>query len=325
STGELNKPVLVAETGNPSFLTLSPDRKFLYAVNDSPALAVAFSIAGGPFPRLEQRGTAPHNISPAPSHIAVDRTGRLLLVSHFGAGFIASLHLQPDGSVGAPSVTRHHGHGFDPVRQASPHPHSTTISPDNRFALVCDLGLDKIFSYALNPQDAQLALGEPTFAAASPGAGPRHSAFSPDGRHLYVINEMAGTISAFNYEPIHGALTTLSSESTLPADFTGQNTTAEVRVHPNGKFVYGSNRGHDSIAVFAREEKTGLLSLLEIVPCGGQHPRHFAISRDGTWLVCANMNSDSLTVFRLHPDTGLLTRIPMSAQLSMPVCVLFDD
>ncbi|MEO6567649.1 MAG: lactonase family protein [Opitutaceae bacterium] len=325
STGALTKPVLAAETGNPSFLALSPDRNFLYAVNDSPTLAVAFSIASGEQPRLKQRGIAPQTISPAPSHIAVDRTGHILLVAHFNGAFIAALPIEADGSVGKPGITRHVGHGFDPVRQASPHPHSATISPDNRFALVCDLGLDRILSYPLDPRAAQATAAPPRFSTVAPGAGPRHSSFSPDGRHLYVINEMGGTITTFLYHPTNGALAELGSTSTLPGDFTGQNTTAEVRVHPNGKFVYGSNRGHDSIAVFARDQITGLLSRLAIVPCGGQHPRHFSISPPGTWLVCANMNSDSLTVFRIDPETGLLTRVPESAHVSMPVCVLFYD
>jgi 6-phosphogluconolactonase len=325
STGKLSEPTLAAETGNPSFLTFSPDKRFLHAVNDSDALAVSFAV--GHDGQLRPVGIPLTRGSPAPSHIAVDRTGQMLLVSHFGNGYVAALPVLPDGTIGPPSKSYHQGQGLDPVRQASPHPHSVTIAPDNRFALVCDLGLDKVFSYALNPGDARLASGDPgfRFISTAPGAGPRHSAFSPDGRHFYVINELGGTISAYLYGKQDGTLSLLGSVSTLPSDFTGQNTTAEVCVHPQGHFVYGSNRGHESIAVFARDQVTGLLSPVEIVPCGGQHPRHFSLSPDGGWLVCANMNSDSLTVFRVDATSGRLTRVDSAASLSMPVCVLFHN
>jgi 6-phosphogluconolactonase len=323
STGALSGPVLAAETGHPSFLALSPDKKRLFAINDSPALAVTFAIDGdGDLRRL---GSTPPDTRPPASHVAVDRTGRALLVNHFGSGYVATLPIQPDGTLGPPTILQHHGHGLDPVRQSSPHTHSATISPDNRFALVCDLGLDKIFSYALDPVEARLTPAVPPFTAAAPGSGPRHSAFSPDGRHFYVIDEMAGTITAYLYDSPRGALSHLDSQSTLPPEFTGLNTTAEVCVHPNGRFVYGSNRGHDSLAVFERDPATGLLSRVEIVPCGGKHPRHFSLSPDGAWLVCANMNSDSLTVFRVDAATGRLTRVPGSARVSMPVCVLFHE
>lgn len=323
STGALSEPVLAAETGHPSFLALSPDRKLLFAVNDSPDLAVSFAIDGEA--RLRRLDRAKTDTRPPPSHVAVDHTGRTLVINHFGSGYVATLPILPDGTLGPPTLVQHQGQGYDPIRQSSPHTHSATISPDNRFALVCDLGLDKIFSYALHPAEARLTPADPAFASTAPGAGPRHGAFSPDGRHLYVINEMGGTIGVYRYDPAGGSLSHLASSSTLPSEFTGPNTTAEVRVHPNGRFVYGSNRGHDSIAVFERDPATGLLSRLEIVPCGGQHPRHFSLSPDGTWLVCANMNSDSLTVFRVEAQTGRLTRIPGSAPISMPVCVVFYD
>lgn len=324
STGALSEPVLAAETGHPSFLAFSPDKKFLFAVNDSAALAVSFAVENDGS-RLHRLGGPKTETRPQPSHVVVDHTGRTLVLNHFGGGYVATAPILSDGHLGRPTIVAHRGRGFDPIRQSSPHPHSATISPDNRFAYVCDLGLDKIFHYALTPGEARISPAEPAFTATAPGAGPRHAAFSSDGRHFYVINEMAGTICAYRYDSAGGGLSLLDTQSTLPAEFTGLNTTAEIRVHPNGRFVYGSNRGHDSLAVFERDPATGRLSRLEIVPCGGQHPRHFSLSPDGHWLVCANMNSDSLTVFRVNPTTGRLTRFPGTARVSMPVCVLFYD
>lgn len=323
SSGTLSEPFLAAEAANPTFLALAPRKNFLYAVSEAPTLAVGFAVdASGKLTPLE---TPPLSGGKAASHIAVDHTGRALCVAHYGDGLVATLPIRPDGSLGQPRAIRHEGRGFDPKRQTSPHPHSVTISPDNRFALVCDLGLDKIFSYALEPAAAQLTPGQPPFIITAPGAGPRHAAFSPDGCHVYVINEMGGTLSAYAYDAACGSLSHLSTQSTLPAAFTGDNTTAEVRVHPSGRFVYGSNRGHDSIAVFARNPQTGGLVPLEIVPCGGEHPRNFALSPDGAWLVCAHMNSDTLTVFRVDPSSGRLARIGGTVRVPMPVCVLFYD
>jgi 6-phosphogluconolactonase len=324
ATGVLSDVSLAAETKHPSFLALSADKKFLYAVSESPpGWAVSFAI--GEDRTLRPVGLAPGAPLSAPCHVAVDRTGRTLVLTHYGNGFVASLPIGPDGRLGESTVIQHTGRSVDPERQTSAHVHSATISPDNRHVIVCDLGLDRIFSYAIQRDSAKLIPANPPFTATTPGAGPRHSAFSPDGRHLYVMNEMGGTLSAYAYDPERGALTPLDTQSTLPSGFTGLNTTAEVRVHPNGRFVYGSNRGHDSLAVFARTPETGLLTRVEIVPCGGLHPRNFCLSPDGAWLVCANMNSNSLTVFRVDSTTGRLTRIPGFIHVPMPVCVVFYD
>jgi 6-phosphogluconolactonase len=323
-TGALSDPTLAAETSNPSFLALSPRRDFLYAVHDSPALAVGFAVGSGS--KLTPLAkSAPVGTSSAPCHIAADATGQSLVVTHYGDGYVGSIPLRSDGTVGEPTIIRHQGRGTDPERQSSAHAHSVTLSPDNRFALVCDLGLDKIFTYSLDSSAAKLTPAHPPFIATAPGAGPRHSAFSPDGRHVYVLNEMGGTISAYAYDTTHGALSHLGTQPTLPAGFQELNTTAEVRVHPNGRFVYGSNRGHDSIAVFARDLVTGLLAPVDIVPSGGKHPRNFALSPDGAWLVCANMHSDNLVVFRVDPATGRLTPVGQPVHAPMPACILFQD
>ncbi len=321
-TGALTSPVLAAATPNPSFLALTPDRKFLYAVNESNAMAAAFAtdLAAGTLRTLQLPQSSG---GAAPCHLVVDPTQRTLLVANYHTGIVAAIPLHPDGTLGVPNIIPHYGHSVDPVRQVSPHVHSVTLSPDDRFVIVCDLGLDRIFTYRLDAARAQLTPAEPPFVATTPGAGPRHFAFGAGGRHAYAVTEMGSTVIVFDYDPATGALTAWQTLPTLPPDFKGESSGAEIRVHPNGRFVYASNRGHDSIAVFAVEAATGRLSLVEVVPCGGKNPRNFSLSPDGAWLVCANQNSNSLTVLKVDAQTGRLTLTPHSASLPLPVCVLF--
>lgn len=321
-TGALSAPELVAETANPSFITLSPDKQHLYAVSESNTMAAAFAtdLAAGKLTPLQTQDSG----GKAPCHLVVDRTGRTLVIANYHTAIVAALPIRADGTLGpAGSVIPHHGRSVNPTRQDAPHVHSVTLSPDSRFVIVCDLGLDKVFSYALDAATARLTPAAVPFVATAPGAGPRHSAFSPDGRFVFVINEMGNTLVSYRYAAATGALTPVDTQPTLPAGFTGESTTAEVRVHPNGRFVYGSNRGHDSIAVFGFDAATGQLTPLEHVPTGGKNPRNFALSPDGAWLVAANQNSDSLTVFRVDPATGRLTATAHRASVPMPVCVLF--
>lgn len=324
-TGVLGTPTVVAETANPTWLTLSPDRKFLYAAHESAAQAVGYRVDAAAGALHPLRSTDELSARPAnpPSHLAVDGTGRVLLVANYRDGYVASMPIRPDGGLGAPQIVRHEGHGPHPTRQDRSHVHSVTPSPDNRFAIACDLGVDRIFTYALDVPGARLTPAEPPSVATDPGAGPRHFKFGAGGRHGYAINELGNTITAYAYDAAHGALTPIQSVSTLPAGFAGLNTTAEVRVHPNGNFLYGSNRGHDSIAAFGIERGSGRLSLIEIVPSGGTTPRNFALSPDGNWLVCGHQDSELLTVFSVDPATGRLTRTPHTAAVSMCVCVLF--
>ncbi len=321
-TGALGPPAPVARTANPSFLALSPDGSHLYAVSESSTMAVPFAIdpaTGGLAPLQSQDAGGK-----APCHLVVDRTERTLVLAHYHSGIVAALPIRADGTLGAPAaVIRHAGRSVHPTRQEAPHVHSVTLSPDNRFVIVCDLGLDRIFSYALDPATAQLTPAAIPFVAAAPGAGPRHAAFSADGRHVFVINELDSTLVSYRYDAAAGALTPVDRQSTLPAGWTGESTTAEVRVHPNGRFVYGSNRGHDSIAAFAFDAATGILTPRGHTPTGGKNPRNFALSPDGRWLVAANQNSDNLRVFRVDPATGGLTPVPGEAAVPMPVCVLF--
>lgn len=323
STGQLSSPVLGAETSNPTYLALSPDRRILYSVSESAALAEAFHVEADRT-RLRPLSVPQRTGEPAPCHLSVDHTGRALVLVNYHTALIASLPIRNDGALEAPeTLIQHQGSSINADRQSSAHPHSITISPDNRFALVCDLGLDKIFTYRLDPVAALLAPGEPPFTRAAPGSGPRHFAFSPDGSRAFVLTEMGATVTSYNYGPENGTLTPIDSQSTLPADYRGENKCAAVRVHPNGRFVYASNRGHDSVAVFSVDQSLGKLSLVEIVPCGGKSPRDITLSPDGKWLVAANQDSNTLTVLQVAEKTGRLTATTSTASVSMPVCVLF--
>ena len=244
-------------------------------------------------------------------------------LANYHTGIVAAIPLQPDGTLGTPHIVQHSGHSVDPVRQLSPHVHSVTLSPDGRFVIVCDLGLDRIFTYRLDAAASQLTPANPPYVATEPGSGPRHFVFGADGRHAYAITEMGSTIIAYDYAAVTGTLTPRQTVPTLPADFKETSSGAEIRLHPNGRFVYGSNRGHDSIAVLVADPATGLLTPVEITPCGGKNPRNFSLSPDGRWLVCANQNSNTLTVFRVDAKTGRLTPTGQTASVPLPVCVLF--
>ncbi|MEO6873329.1 MAG: lactonase family protein [Opitutaceae bacterium] len=322
ATGTLSTPVLAARTASPSWITLSPDQKTLYAVSESDSMAAAFAtdLKLGTLTALQPPQSSG---GAAPCHLVVDPTQQTLLVANYHTGIVAAIPLLPNGTLGMPHIIQHTGHSVNPDRQASPHVHSVTLSPDAQFAIVCDLGLDRIFTYRLEASTATLTPVEAAFVATPPGAGPRHFVFGADGRHGYACTEMGSTVLAFDYAPATGALTLKQSISSLPTDFKGSSSGAEIRLHPNGRFLYASNRGDDSIAVFAVDATTGALTLVEIAPCGGKNPRNFSLSPDGAWLVCANQNSNSLSVLRVNPTTGRLTLTPATAEIPLPVCVLF--
>lgn len=322
-TGALSTPVLAAETPNPTWVTLSPNKQFLYAVNASKAQAVGYRVDPStgkltPLPRSPEAGEQ----AGGPAHLVLDHTGHVLLAANYGGGYVATMIVNADGTLGAPTIYPHSGHGPNPQRQEKPHPHEVILSPDNRFALVCDLGLDKIFTYALDPATGRLTPGNPPFVDAVPCTGPRHLEFSPDGRHAYNVTEMGSTLVVYDYDPARGALTQVQSVSTLPPDYQAK-WGAEVCVHPNGKFVYVSNRGHDSVAVFAIDPATGKVSLVEIVSSGGQVPRGMGLSPNGKWLVCAHQWSGDITVFKVDAENGRLTRMPAHQNVAMSVDVTF--
>jgi 6-phosphogluconolactonase len=261
-----------------------------------------------------------------PCYVAVDATGKCVLVANYGSGSIAALPIGTDGSLGeAASTIQHTGSSVNHDRQAGPHAHCLISTPDNRFALVCDLGLDKVLAYHLDTADAKLTPNDPPFAVVAAGSGPRHLAFSPDGKFAYVINELKLTVTVFAYDTNTAVLTEVQTISTVPAGYqsTDQDSCAEIAVHPNGKFVYGSNRGHDSIAVFAADQKTGRLASVQNEPTQGKTPRHFAIDPSGHWLFAENQNSDSVVVFAIDQGTGKLKPTGQRVPVGSPVCAVF--
>lgn len=322
--GTLSKPELAAEAVDPAWVVLTPDRRFLYTIHGSTAQARGFAVDASTGALRPLPEPAAPSANP-PSHLAIDATGRVLLAANYREGYVAAAAIGPDGSLGSPQVIRHEGRGPNPERQEKPHVHSVTLSPDNRHVLVADLGLDRVFTYALDTVHARLTPGPVASASVPAGAGPRHAKFSADGRHLHVVNEMGGSVTTFAYDPARGALTPGQTVPTLPADYTGLKWNAEIRVHPNGRFVYASNRAHDSLAVFATTAGSGELSLVEIVPAGGKTPRNFALSPDGKWLVCAYQDAPLLTVFAVDPATGRLRPHGRPVEAPPSVCVLFRD
>jgi 6-phosphogluconolactonase len=326
ATGRLSAPELAAETQNPSFLAVHPGGHYLYAVNEADhtgtVSAFALDTNTGKLTPLNRQASG----GSGPCHLAVDATGKCLLVANYNSGSIAALPIHSDGSLGEATTTiQHTGSSVNPARQTGPHAHFICLSPDNRFALNCDLGLDKVFAYRLDADTAKLSPGDPPFANVAPGSGPRHLTFSPDGKFVYVINEMASTISTFADDATNAALAEMQMLSTLPTDFSGNNTAAEIIMHPSGKFLYASNRGDDSIAVFAVDQKSGLLTFIECQSTQGRTPRHFVIDPTGHWLLAENQASDSVVVFSIDADTGKLKPNGQTIAVGAPVCAVFVD
>ncbi len=329
-TGEAQALGLAAKTSNPSFLALSPDRRFLYAVNEDAqwngmqgGSVTAFAIPekGASLKQLNQQSTQ----GAAPCHLSVAGTGKVVLAANYGGGSVVTLPVRPDGSLGGSAVfIQHTGSSVNPNRQKEPHAHSINVSPDDRYALVADLGVDKVFVYQLDPNLGALIPNNPPALNLTPGSGPRHFAFSPNGKLAFVINEMASTLTSLSFDASRGALSEIQTVSTLPADFKGESSTAQVCVHPNGKFVYGSNRGDDSIVVFSVSPE-GKLGWVERVSTQGRTPRNFNIDPSGRFLWAANQSSDSIVVFRINPDTGKLTPVGKPLSVGSPVCVVFDN
>jgi len=327
ASGTLTAAGAPVESVNPSFLALHPGGRFLYAVNETgdsrkdeggvSAFAVDPATGGLTFLNRQPSGGG------APCHLTLDAKGRHLLVANYSGGSVSVLSVGADGRLGpATSFVQHEGQGRDPKRQAGPHAHSVDLDTANRFALVADLGLDELFVYRFDPGKGTLAPNDPAGARLAAGAGPRHLAWHPDGRHAYLINEVTSTVTAFAYDAGAGSLAELQTISTLPAGFSGANTTAEIAVTPDGRFVYGSNRGHDSLAIFTVDAATGKLAAAGHQATLGKKPRHFAIDPTGTYLLAANQDSDTIAVFRIDHATGALLPVGQLVSVPRPVCVL---
>jgi 6-phosphogluconolactonase len=320
--GSLQEIGLVAETSNPSFLAIAPNGKFLYAANEnSGGMVSSFSIDNAtgkltPLNQVSSKGSGP-------CHVSLDPAGKFVFVANYNSGSIASYPVHADGSLGeAVSAIQHSGSSVNPQRQTGPHAHSVVVSPDGHFLLAADLGLDEVLVYKIGA-DGSLAADDPPFAKVAGGSGPRHIAFSRDGKFVYVVSEMIPGVTAFRYDAQRGSLDSIQTISSLPDDYTGNKSGAEIAVSPDGKFVYSSNRGADSIAAFAVDRSKGTLTAAGRFPSGGKTPRNFAIDPTGKWLFAAHQDSDSIVKFRIDPKTGALTSAGETLEAGAPVCVVF--
>jgi 6-phosphogluconolactonase len=328
-TGKAGEPQLAAETPNPSFLALHWNRKYLYSVSELSSFggqttgavsAFAIDPSSGKLKLLNtvaSRGTSP-------CHLAVDKTGKTLVVVNYGDGVTSAFAIRDDGSLSeATSVMQHKGSSVNPKRQAGPHAHSVNLSADNRFAVVADLGLDQLLVYKLDGAGSRLEANNPAYVRLHPGGGPRHFAFHPNGKIAYANHEMGNYVSALTWDAQRGAFNVIEALPTLPSDFDAVSHTAHVEVHPSGKFVYVSNRGHNSLAGYSVDQATGRLTRIGITSTQGEIPRNFGIEPGGNYLIAANQNTDNVVVFKLDARTGALTPTGQNLKVGRPVCIKY--
>ncbi len=330
STGALSGLKPVAELQNPSWVIVSRDRRFLYAVSEvgtpdatgTPAgLVVAFAIgADGTLTELNRVSSGGAD----PCHLAVDHSGRTVAVANYTGGSTVAFRVADDGRLGAASKDQHTGKGPNAQRQEAAHAHSVNFVADDHLLLSCDLGNDRIYVYRHDPRAGTIGEHKPAFVALEPGSGPRHLAMHPSGRYVYVLTELSSHAAMFAWNPSAGTLVQRQSVSTLPAGTSAaDNSTAEIVVHPNGRYVYASNRGHDSIAAFSVDARNGRLTLLANTPTGGNVPRNFTIDPSGRWLLAANQRSNSIVTFAIDSSTGALKPNGATIAVPRPVCVSF--
>jgi 6-phosphogluconolactonase len=329
STGKFQPLAADASIRNPSFLAVHPTGRFLYAVSEVDSVngqpgggvaSYAIDRESGKITLLNQQSSG----GGGPCYVSIDSTGQCALVANYGGGSVACLPIAEDGQLQkATAVIPHQASVAEGQKQPRALAHSILPSPDNRFALSADKGCDEVFIYKLDAAAGKLAPNDPAFAKLKPGAGPRHVDFHPSGRFVYVINEIDSTVTGFQYDAQTGRLTTIDTLSTLPEGFEGSNSTAQIRVHPSGKFVYGSNRGYDSIAIFSVDEESGRLTAVGHVSTQGKTPRNFNIDPTGQYLIACNMATDNVVTFKIDSGTGKLTQVGEPLKLVAPVCVQF--
>ena len=330
ATGHLTPLGLAGQSDRPSFVTIHPNHRYLYAVNEINQFGGqrSGSVSSFSIDRATGKLTALNVVpsgDPGACHLIVDHTGKYLLVANYNVASVAVFPILADGSLSkATAFLPQTGHSIDPKRQRSAHAHSIYVSPDNRFAVSPDLGTDQVFVYRFDAGNGTLTPNEPPFATVPAGVGPRHFAWGADGKFGYVIEEMGSSITAFSYDPEPGVLHPVQTLSTLPPDFKGVDNSAEIYVHPNGKFLYGTNRGSDTIAVFAIDPVKGTLKPIQYESSGGKTPRGFGIDPTGQYLIAGNMDSNNLLVFRIDRKTGRLTPTGQQEELYEPVCVMFE-
>ena len=328
-TGKLAPLGLMAETPNPTFLALHPSGKYLYAVNEindfggkSAGGISAYSIdrSSGKLTELNQVSTG----GPGPCAVTVDKTGKVVFVANYAGGSFASYPIGSDGKVGAmASFIQDKGSSINKSRQEGPHAHSVVVSPDNKFLLGADLGLDRVLVFRIDTSTGKISPNDPPFATVKAGSGPRHLVFAPDGKHVYVVSEMGEIVTAFAWDAGPGALTAIDEVSALPADFHGRSTAAEIQIDAHGRHVYSSNRGHDSISVFDVDPKTAKLTLVQTESTQGRTPRFFCLDPSGRYLLAGNQDTNTIVTFHVDPRSGKLTPTGQKYELGKPVCFVF--
>jgi 6-phosphogluconolactonase len=340
ASGELTPPELAAEIINPSFLTISPDHKYLYAISEDPlslgppldhssyvsAFAIDHSTGKLRFlNRVPSSGTST-------CFVSIDKTGKYVMMANFGSGSVSVVRVRDDGSLGElTSFIQDVGHSVDRGIQMEPHTHSILVSPDNKYAIVSDLGIDKVLIFNFDDKTGKLSPPDPHFATVYPGGGPRHFTFDPAGKFGYQLSEMSGIVDVFAWDPSQGTLTTVQRAHTTPHDFFGSSHSAEIEIHPNGKYLYESNRrtkseterAPDSIGVFAIDSKAGTLTPVQESPTGGVMPRNFKIDPTGEYLLSGNELSNNVVIFKIDTRTGKLTNTGREIAVDTPVCIQF--
>ena len=340
ATGDLSDPQLAGEVVNPSFLTTSPNHKFLYAISEDPlslgppldhssyVSAFAIDAATG---KLRLLNSVPAS-GTSTCYISIDKTGRYVFMANFGSGSVSVVRVKDDGSLGElTSFIQNVGHSVDPSIQTEPHPHWIGVSPDNRHVIVSDLGLDQVMVFNFDAQTGTMSPPGPPFITVYPGGGPRHFAFDPAGKFGYQLSEMSGIVDVFAWDAAKGTLTTVQRVHTVPHDFFGENHSAEIEIHPNGKFLYESNRrtqgenirGPDTIGVFSIDPKDGTLARIEEVLSGGVTPRSFSLDPTSGYLLSANQLSNNVVVLKIDTSTGRLSKTGKEITVDTPVCVKF--
>lgn len=317
------RPIGIAKgNSNPSFLALSPNNDYLYALAGKKGDSVRAYRIDKPKHYLTLLNAQSLAGSSGACHLAVDKTGRWLIVGNYGSGSLTEIQLQPDGKLGNVTQTiTHEGKSVDPERQTKPYVHSINIAPNNKDVFVPDLGTDKIMTYSLNAETGKLIPGNPAFTMVPPGSGPRHFEFHPNGKFAYVIDEMTATVTGFKYK--EGSLELIETVNSLPVGYTGRKWAADIHISPDGKFLYSTNRGDDSLGIFSIDEKTGKLTFIENQHVYGKTPRNFAIDPKGNFLLVANQETDNITIFKRDKKTGKLTLVEKEIWISMPVCLKF--
>ena len=327
--GDLKPLGLVAKTDNPSFFIIDPDRQFLYAVNEVDTFQQERAGAVSVFKINRRSGKLTllqkiSSLGAAPAHISLDKTARNLLVSNYNGGNAAVFPIKENGLIGSHTAfIQNVGSSVDRNRQAAPHAHFIQATNDNRFVMIADLGTDQVLVFSFDPELGSLSPIDARFVKLAPGSGPRHLAFAPNGKYVYVINELVSTITVFSLEPESGTMEEKQTISTLPAEYSGMNTTAEILVDAKGRFLYVSNRGHDSIGVFSIHADDNSLEPVEWISSGGKTPRHFEIDPSGQWLFAANQDSDNIVLFQIDEGTGRLIQTSQLVEVADPVCVQF--